>query len=305
MGVSRSGYYKWYSTTRNHYNIRREQIVAAVERVYKEHGTHSYRWIANYLRLNEGLKVSDSFVFKCYYYLGLKSKSEHKRKERKTKPRQTYPNLIYSTWDTVDRPHQAVVSDMTVFSFYQHYFEVTFFFDVFTKEILTYRVASKRGSSLQYTECLKDMKELLSEEKDPVIMHTDRGSVYTSNKFNELFKLESKFKRSMSRPGKPTDNPVNESLNGWIKEELFIDFDIRKCYDRKEFEEAIRKYVSFYNNRRPCWAIGYNIPSKYKKMFDEGLLEQRDSFENRKLSEIPKFVQKRIEKAKNHGNVHF
>lgn len=31
--------------------------------------------------------------------------------------------------------------------------------------------------------------------------------------------------RSMSQTGTPTDNPVNESLNGWIKEESFIDFD--------------------------------------------------------------------------------
>ena len=29
----------------------------------------------------------------------------------------------------------------------------------------------------------------------------------------------------MSRAGTPTDNPVDESLNGWIKEELFPDFD--------------------------------------------------------------------------------
>ena len=28
----------------------------------------------------------------------------------------------------------------------------------------------------------------------------------------------------MSRAGTPTDNPIIESLNGWIKEELFLDF---------------------------------------------------------------------------------
>ncbi len=35
----------------------------------------------------------------------------------------------------------------------------------------------------------------------------------------------------MSRAGKPTDNPVNESLNGWIKEELFLDFNLDKSDD--------------------------------------------------------------------------
>ena len=36
----------------------------------------------------------------------------------------------------------------------------------------------------------------------------------------------------MSRAGKPTDNPVNEALNGWIKEELFIDFRLEECRTR-------------------------------------------------------------------------
>ena len=41
--------------------------------------------------------------------------------------------------------------------------------------------------------------------------------------YNELIR-DTNIVRSMSRAGKPTDNPVNESLNGWIKEELFMDF---------------------------------------------------------------------------------
>ena len=35
----------------------------------------------------------------------------------------------------------------------------------------------------------------------------------------------------MSRAGTPTDNPINESLNGCIKEELIIDFDLKHCSD--------------------------------------------------------------------------
>lgn len=31
----------------------------------------------------------------------------------------------------------------------------------------------------------------------------------------------------MSRAGTSTDNQINESLNSWIKEELFIDFYIK------------------------------------------------------------------------------
>lgn len=31
--------------------------------------------------------------------------------------------------------------------------------------------------------------------------------------------------RSMSRIGTPTDNPIIESKNGWLKKEMYIDFN--------------------------------------------------------------------------------
>ena len=57
----------------------------------------------------------------------------------------------------MDRPRQVIVSDMTAFRFRYYYFEVTFYFDVFTKEILTARVADKRGSRDQYIDGLEDV----------------------------------------------------------------------------------------------------------------------------------------------------
>ena len=41
--------------------------------------------------------------------------------------------------------------------------------------------------------------------------------------YNDLIK-DTNIIRSMSMAGKPTDNPVNEALNGWIKEELYAEF---------------------------------------------------------------------------------
>ena len=97
----------------------------------------------------------------------------------------------------------------------------------------------------------------------------------------------------MSRAGKPTDNPVNEALNGWIKEELFIDFRLEECRTRDAVKDVLRRYVDFYNRQRPCFAIGYDTPDNYCKRFYRGELEQRDTFSQRILSEEPKFVQKR------------
>ena len=296
MGVSRSGYYKWKKRDKSDRDIKREEMIALVEAVHADHRTHGYRWTAAYIRLEYGYECSDNYIYKCFRYLGIKSETKHQVHYRKCKEKDRYPNLIFSTWETVDRPRQVIVSDMTAFKFWISYFEVTFYFDVFTKEILTYRVARRKGDRNQYLDGLEDVKKLLKGQTEPVVLHTDQGSVYASMAYNELIK-DTVIVRSMSRAGKPTDNPVNESLNGWMKEELYMDFKISESRGRDEFIAVLDKYVNFYNKHRPCYALGYDTPENYRKRFFKGELERKSTFENRVLSEEPKFVQKRRKQA--------
>ena len=93
---------------------------------------------------------------------------------------------------------------MTTFKFWIFYFEATFYFDVFTKEILAYRIAARKGDRYQYINGLEDVKELLKGHTEPVVLHTDQGSVYASKAYKDLLK-DSVIVRSMSRAGKPTD----------------------------------------------------------------------------------------------------
>ena len=296
MGVSRSGYYKWKRRDKSKRDIKREELIALVEAIHADHRSHGYRWTAAYIRLEYGYECSDNYVYKCFRFLGIKSETKHQINYRKRKEKDKYPNLIFTTWDTVDRPRQVIVSDMTAFQFWILYFEVTFYFDVFTKEILTYKVAARKGDRNQYIDGLEDVKDLLKGQAEPVVLHTDQGSVYASMAYNDLIK-DTVIVRSMSRAGKPTDNPVNESINGWMKEELYMDFKIGECRRREEFIEALDKYVDFYNKHRPCYALGYDTPVNYRKRFFKGELPRKNTFENRVLTEEPKFVQKRRKQA--------
>ena len=294
MGVSRSGYYKWRKREKTERDIKRGEMIALVEVVHAQHRTHGYRWTAAYIRLEYGYECSDNYIYKCFRFLGIKSETKHQAHYKKRKERDKYPNLIFTTWNTVDRPRQVIVSYMTAFKFWILYFEVTFYFDVFTKEILTYRIAARKGDRNQYIDGLEDVSALLKGQKEPVVLHTDQGSVYASLAYNDLIK-DTVIIRSMSRVGKPTDNPVNESLNEWMKEELYMDFEIDNCRNREAFEGVIERYVDFYNNHRPCYAIGYDTPVNYRKRFYKGEIERKNTFENRVLTDEPKFVQNRRE----------
>ena len=186
MGVSRSGYYKWKKREKSERDIKREEMIALVAEVHREHPSHGYRWVAAYIRINHGYQFSDNYIYKAFRYLEIKAETKHQEHYKPRKEKDKYPNLIFSTWETVDRPRQVIVSDMTTFKFWICYFEVTFYFDVFTKEILSYRVAERRGHREQYIDGLKDVVELLKGNQEPTVIHTDQGSVYTSKAYNDL-----------------------------------------------------------------------------------------------------------------------
>ena len=292
MGISRSGYYKWKKRGKPAYADKRKQVIKLVTEVHAEHPSHGYRWVCAFIRLNHKVVFSENYVYKAFRYLGIESKTKHKKRSRKRKEKDKYPNLIFTTWETVDRPRQVIVSDMTAFHIWIYYIEVTFYFDVFTKQILSWRMADRRGDRGQYIGGLQDVVAMLRGHKEPTIIHTDQGTVYASIAYNELIE-DTNIQHSMSRAGKPTDNPVNEALNGWMKEELLIDFRLDRCRSREEIKETIERYVHYYNRQRPSYALGYDTPDNYYRLFRNGEIARRDTFSKRVLTTEPKFVQKK------------
>ena len=92
------------------------------------------------------------------------------------------------------------------------------------------------------------------------IFHTDQGAVYSSMSFNNIIKSYT-ITRSMSRAVTPTDNPVIESKNGWIKKEMYIDFDKNNYNTIQEFVDDIVKDNNYF---RPSYALNYKTPVEYK-----------------------------------------
>ena len=95
-----------------------------------------------------------------------------------------------------------------------------------------------------------------------MILHSDQGSVYSSKKFNQSLPLYNII-HSMSKPGKSTENGAMEAINGWIKEELFIDFNIDAS--NNIFNE-IDNYINYFNFERPQAALNYLTPFQFKSI---------------------------------------
>ncbi len=135
--------------------------------------------------------------------------------------------------------------------------------DTFNDEILAHSVTDIPGNSQPYYDCLAVLNRLAGkneEQKPKVVFHTDQGAVYSSKAFRQAHSHYN-ILRSMSRVGTPTDNPIIEALNGWIKEELYLDFNLGSTED---VPALLDQYVQYFNNQRLHAALGYKSPVQYR-----------------------------------------
>ena len=264
MSVSRSGYYKWryrqeHPTSKM---LSMQEDIKLIKEIHEKHPSHGYRWINAYARLHYGIVWSDNHVHLCCKYENIKSLGKHYRWKKPDEEHEKFNNLIWNGWKYLSRPLEVIVSDMTSFWVNKTYYELTLYFDAWNKEIIGYGLASRKGATHSYYDGLKQVLECTKKEQtdDLIILHTDQGAVYSSKAYNKLLENYN-IQRSMSRAGTPTDNPVNESLNGWIKEELIIDFNLKQCTD---VPTLIKEYIYYYNYERPSYALKYKTPIQYK-----------------------------------------
>ena len=52
----------------------------------------------------------------------------------------------------------------------------------------------------------------------------------------------------------------NSRFMSWIKDELYIDFNLKKC----DVLSLIKEYIYYYNHERPMYCLKYKTPHQYK-----------------------------------------
>jgi len=196
--------------------------------------------------------------------MGVKSKARPAPYVQPKEENVLFPNIVANDWETT-RPLEKVCTDTTMFYNRGRPYDLTLYLDAFNNEIAAYDLAiSKRGSGIE--SHFNALKKLLKTIKKrgysdlETIVHSDQGVIYTSRAFANAHKKYN-IVRSMSRKATPTDNPIIESINGWIKEEMEEDFNIKNTPD---LEKTIKAYVNYYNNERLAYSLNYKSPVQYR-----------------------------------------
>ena len=235
-----------------------------IKDINKRKPSYGYHRINVVIKREVGLVVSDNLVHKVCKILNIKSKAKHYKYKKPGEQSIKFGNIINGNWDT-KRPFEKIVSDTTKLWFKRKPYDWTFYLDVFNNEIVGYDVReSMYGNGiLNHRNALTNMlnTKIKRGYKDlDTIFHTDQGTVYSSMSFNNILSSFT-ITRSMSRAGTPTDNPVIESKNGWLKKEMYIDFDINNYNTVYDFIDDI---VYDNNYLRPSYALNYKTPIEYR-----------------------------------------
>lgn len=268
MDINRSGFYKWLKRRSNPSQRELKRVLACdkFEEYHNKYPSHGYRWLNAKIKLDLDITYSDNYAHKICKFLNIKSFSKHYKNQGKNSQKdiKNFPNYILAELNPL-RPYQIIVTDMTAFWANKHYFELTLYMDLFNNEIVAYFLSNKKGDSRSYLIA----QAILIEKKNKkyadleMILHSDQGSVYCSKRFNESLYLYN-ITHSFSKPGAPTENGAMEAINGWIKEELFIDFNINNSSD---IQKSIEDYIHYFNYERPQAALKYLTPIQFKNLY--------------------------------------
>jgi len=228
---------------------------------------YGYRNIAKNIRNATGWIFSNWLCHKCCKELKIRSQARKNWFKRAGEEHEIYPNLLNGDF-AASRPFEKVCTDTTSFHHQGKTYDWNIYIDLFNNEIIAHDLRiSKHCSGVKNHFMALNRFQIEKEKRGynnlATILHSDQGKIYTSRAYNA--RLHYTIKRSMSRIATPTDNPVLESINGWIKDELRLDFDMAKA---KDIHKLIHDYVKYYNQTRLACALEYKSPIQYRTELD-------------------------------------
>jgi len=179
------------------------------------------------------------------------------------KPYHYYPNKtqyeerenILNRVFTANEKNKIWVGDITYIPTRHGFLYLAVFIDIFSRKVTGWSMDTKIKDSLVMTAFYQAVGREHPDEG--LIVHTDRGSQYTSQRF-QAFGCQ----QSMSRKGNPYDNAVMESFYRTLKRELVQDANYD---DPEQARMDIFKYIeTYYNTKRIHSALGWISPVQYE-----------------------------------------
>jgi len=260
LEVSKSGYYEWRHRPESLTQRRRELLADKIAALFQAfNATYGYRRIHAEL-LRAGERVGPELVRKLMREMGLITVQPRPFRTT-TEPDPGAPDTVdlVKRDFTAQRPGTKVVGDITYIRTWQGWLYLASLIDCCTREVIGYAMAEHMRTELVCDAVAMAMRNRRLEAD--CIMHSDRGTQYTSTEYREKL-VELGLRHSVGRTGQCWDNALAESFFASLKNERVH----HMAYPtRKAAKEDIARYIElFYNHRRIHSALGYRTPHEVR-----------------------------------------
>jgi len=266
LGVPESWFYRHHNAEPTPAAKRRAELDVAVAEVFAAHDGEygSPRIHAELIERSEWARLDVKSVAVSMSRQGLVAKAKRVRRSL-TRPDKTaykFPNLLNRQFNPA-AANVAWVGDITEIKTWEGKLYLATVIDLYSRRLIGFAIAEHCRAPL-VCDALKMAIAARGGKANigGVIMHTDRGSQYTSDAFTGLCRRQG-ITQSMSRAGSCLDNAVAESFFATLKTEVVYRTVLAT---RAGARRRITTWIDRYNRIRRHSHCGLKAPITYEKL---------------------------------------
>ena len=224
-------------------------VMRRIDELHLDYPFAGSRMLRDLLR-GEGVGIGRQRVARMMKRMGIEALYRRPNTSKPNPGHKIYPYLLRSV--AVERPNQVWAMDITYIPMARGFVYLAAVVDWFSRRVLAWRVSI----TLEVAFCLEAVEEALARHGRPEIFNTDQGSQFTSQDFTGLL-FDNAIAISMDGKGAWRDNVFVERLWRSVKyEEVYL-----RAYDSvAEARASIRRYLDFYNRKRPHSSLDARTP---------------------------------------------
>lgn len=266
LGVSEQGYYR-FLRRRN----RAERDQELLDQIYEclreepENSNYGVRRIIWWLRLCRGYTGGDRRIYRICRENNLMIRPKRRphcitKADRRAEKSE---NLIKQDFSAA-KPNEKWLTDITEISCLDGKLYLAAMLDCFDGSIQGFQMADHMRTEL----CVEAFENACRKSGGKgMILHSDRGSQFTSKKFRASLAKYGAF-QSMSGTGRCYDNARMESFFATLKKEKLYQIDTASL-TREEVQTIVFRYISYYNLRRVTSVNGGLPPLVHRQRYLE------------------------------------
>lgn len=252
-------------------------ILNEVRDIYQESPFYGYRRILVELR-KKGFEINHKRLQGLLSRAGIQAVYPKKKTTIRDLRHKVHPYLLRDL--CIERPNQVWAVDITYIKIRNGFVYLICLIDVFSRRIMGWSLST----FLDTQPCLEALANALKNGKAEII-NSDQGCQFTSDMWID-FLTQHRIKISMDGKGRWVDNKYIERLWRTIKyENVFLhSFDTVD-----QAREALRKFIEFYNQKRPHQTLNYHTPDA---IFNLGIVPSKQQlFESFRLQNQARFME--------------